>query len=67
MKTYEISFARVEHNVYRFDIEAEDEEQAEELARDYMASDEFDWDDYETVHADEFINGIDEQGDDYER
>lgn len=60
MKTYEISFARVEHHVYRFEIDAEDEEQAQELAQDYLDSDGFDWEDYDTVHAEEFFNGIDE-------
>lgn len=59
-KIYEITFARVEHQVWRFEVDATDEDQARELAEAYMDSPEFDWDDYEVVHADEFINGIDE-------
>ena len=61
MKTYEISYARIEHNVYRFEIDAENEDEAQELAQAHIDSDSFDWNDYETVHADEFFNGIDEQ------
>lgn len=54
MKTYEITFARVEHQVWRFEIDATDEDQARELAEAHMNSPEFDWDDYEVNHAEEF-------------
>jgi hypothetical protein len=61
MKTYDIAFARIEHNVYRFLIDAKDEDHARELAEARMESPDFDWDDCETVHAEEFFSGIDEQ------
>lgn len=65
-RTFEISFVRIEHHVYNFEVEVEqdDEDEAYELAREkaekYIDSDEFEWDAFDTVHAEEFINDIDE-------
>lgn len=51
MKTYQVQYVRIEHQVYFMEIEAETEEQAEEIAED-----EFDGSgDYKVVHAEEFI------------
>ena len=56
MKTYRVQYVRIEHQVYFLEVCAENEEQAEEIA-----SDQFDGDgDYEIVHAEEFINQVDE-------
>jgi len=56
MKKYEVQLARIEHQVYFLEIEAEDEEQARELAHEQFTGDE----EYRVVHAEEFINQIDE-------
>lgn len=51
MKTYQVQYVRIEHQVYFMEIEAETEEEAEEIAED-----EFDGSgDYKVVHAEEFI------------
>lgn len=51
MKTYQVQYVRIEHQVYFLEIQAETEEEAEEIAED-----EFDGSgDYKVVHAEEFI------------
>lgn len=49
-KTYYIEFVRIEHNVYRGVVVANTEEEAQEIFMDTL-----NWDDYETVHADEYF------------
>ena len=49
-KTYYIEFVRIEHNVYRGAVVANTEEEAQEIFMDTL-----NWDDYETVHADEYF------------
>lgn len=49
-KTYYIEFVRIEHNVYRGAVVAETEQEAQEIFMDTL-----NWDDYETVHADEYF------------
>ena len=59
MKKFIVSMVRVEHTVYQINVEAEDQEEAEELARKK-------WDDGdfkskgEVVYGEEFINQVDE-------
>ena len=60
MAKFQVQFVRIEHNLHTFIIEADSEEDVRDLADEYISSDEFDWDDYETVHADEYINDIEE-------
>ena len=56
MKKFKVPYVRIEHQVTFFEVEAEDEESAEEIAR---AS--FDGNDpYTVVHAEEFIQDIEE-------
>lgn len=62
MAKFQVQFVRIEHNVHTFYIEADSEDDVRDLADEYVNSDEFDWDDYETVHADEYINDIQEMG-----
>jgi hypothetical protein len=59
MKKFKVPYVRIEHQVTFFEIEAEDEESAEEKARElYSGSDQsFN---YEVVHAEEFIQDIEE-------
>ena len=56
MKKFDVQYARIEHQVYFLEVEAETEEQARELARQQFTGDE----DYKVVHAEEFINQINE-------
>jgi hypothetical protein len=56
MKKFDVQYARIEHQVYFLEVEAEDEEEARELARQQFTGDE----NYRVVHAEEFINQIDE-------
>jgi hypothetical protein len=56
MKTYDIQYARIEHHVYFLEVKAENEELAREAARNQFTGDE----DYKVVHAEEFINQVDE-------
>ncbi len=56
MKKFKVPLVRIEHQVYFLEIEAEDEEQAEELAWETFDGSEH----YEVVHAEEFIQDIEE-------
>jgi hypothetical protein len=56
MKKFDVQYARIEHFVYLLEVEAEDEEQARKLAREQFTGDE----DYKVVHAEEFINQVNE-------
>jgi len=58
MKTYKITYCRVEHQVFEFEVEAEDAKDAANIASDTF--DEYDYQDYKVVHAEEFINDIQE-------
>ena len=59
MKKFIVTLVRVEHTIYPINVEAEDQEEAEELARKK-------WDDGdfnskgEVVYGEEFINLVDE-------
>jgi hypothetical protein len=56
MKKFKVPYVRIEHQVTFFEIEAEDEIQAEEIAREIHTGLE----NYEVVHAEEFIQDIEE-------
>jgi hypothetical protein len=56
MKKFDVQYARIEHQVYLLEVEAENEEQARELARKQFTGDE----EYKVVHAEEFINQVNE-------
>jgi hypothetical protein len=56
MKKFLVQYVRVEHQVYFLEVEAEDEEHAESVAAIEFTGSE----DYEVVHAEEFINQVDE-------
>ena len=56
MKKFKDPNVRIEHQVTFFEIEAEDEIQAEEIAREIHTGLE----NYEVVHAEEFIQDIEE-------
>jgi hypothetical protein len=56
MKKFIVPYVRIEHQVYFLEIEAEDEDSAEDVARE-----QFDGSgEYKVVHAEEFIQDIKE-------
>jgi hypothetical protein len=60
MKTYKVSLARVEHVVYQIEVEANDKEEAEEVAWEMWEEDDSKFRSLGCVHADEFIDDIEE-------
>lgn len=56
MKKYTVQYVRIEHQVYFLEVEAEDKEHAESVAANEFTGSE----DYKVVHAEEFINQVDE-------
>jgi hypothetical protein len=56
MKKFKVPYVRIEHQVYFLEVEAEDEESAEEIAREAFDGSE----PYTVVHAEEFIQDIEE-------
>lgn len=56
MKTFNLKFVRIEHQVYSFTIESDNEDSAIAEAELMMERPDFDWDNYEVVHAEEFWN-----------
>lgn len=57
MKKYEVQYVRIEHQVYFLEVEAEDEEQAEEIAEETFDGSEH----YKVVHSEEFIQEVKEK------
>ena len=56
MKKFKVPYVRIEHQVYMLEVEAEDEESAEEKARESFDG----GDNYTVVHSEEFIQDIEE-------
>lgn len=56
MKKYQVQYVRIEHQVYFLEVEAEDEEHAENVAAIEFTGSE----DYKVVHAEEFIQEVKE-------
>ena len=59
MKKFIVTLVRVEHTIYPINVEAEDQEEAEELARKKWDEGNFD-SKGEVVYGEEFINLVDE-------
>ena len=56
MKKFQVQYVRIEHQVYFLEVEAEDEDDAEDVAHDEFTGSE----DYKVVHAEEFIQDVKE-------
>ena len=56
MKTYSIKYCRVEHQVFEFEVEAENEKDAANITSNHLD----DYQNYKVVHAEEFIHDIQE-------
>lgn len=61
MPKFNVAYARIEHQIYRFEVTAESEADAQMQAGTVMEADDFDWDNYEVVHADEFVVNVEQQ------
>ena len=53
---YLVHYVRIEHQVYRLEVEANSPEEAEDIAEEEFSGSE----NYEVVHAEEFINQVDQ-------
>jgi len=62
MRNYTVTLVRVENTVYHIDVEAENEEHAEELAQEKWDEGDIDLDSGEVVHGEEFINQVSLRG-----
>ena len=60
MKTYEVQWVRVEHQVTLIEVQAKDEEDAAEKAQEVARSSGFEDYEYDVVYADEFVNDVEE-------
>lgn len=60
MKTYEVQWVRVEHQVTLIEVQAKDEEEAATIAREIAGSHGFEDYEYDVVYADEFVNDVEE-------
>lgn len=60
MKTYRVCLTRVEHLTQWVEIDAKSEDEANDQAWQMLQDGEIDFDDGEIVHADEFVNDIEE-------
>ena len=58
MKKFEVTMARAETRVWVYEIEAEDEDEAKEMAEELFEDAE--WSEGKAVYAEEFENGITE-------
>jgi hypothetical protein len=56
MNKYQVHYVRIEHQVYLLEVEANSKEEAEEIAIEEFSGSE----NYNVVHAEEFINQVDE-------
>jgi hypothetical protein len=53
---YLVHYVRIEHQVYRLEVEANSKAEAEDIAEEQFTGSE----NYDVVHAEEFINQVDE-------
>ena len=53
---YCVHYVRIEHQVYLLEVEANSPEEAEDIAEEEFSGSEK----YEVVHAEEFINQVDQ-------
>jgi len=59
MAKFRIHYVRIEHHVYLLEVDAKNQQEAEEKADVMFAEGDYDPDSYNIVHAEEFINQVD--------
>ena len=58
---YLVHYVRIEHQLYLIELEADSKDEAEVKAEEMYCNDELpDYDNYKVVHAEEFVNQVDE-------
>jgi hypothetical protein len=58
---YQVHYVRIEHQLYLIEVEADSADEAEEKAEEVFCNDGLsDYDNYEVVHAEEFVNQVEE-------
>jgi len=61
MERYTVSLARIEHRIYQIEVEANNKDEAEELALETWDEDDEAFMNCGCVHAEEFIESIEEK------
>lgn len=61
MPKFNVDYARIEHQIFRFEVTADSEADARMQIGTVMEANDFDWLDYEVVHADEFVVNVEKQ------
>ena len=61
MKKFLVSLARIEHRVYQIEVEANDRDEASDMAQKLWEEDDEAFTDFGCVHAEEFINDVEEK------
>lgn len=61
MPKFNIAYARIEHQIFSFEVTANSEEDARMQVETVMEAADFDWLNYEIVHADEFVVNVEQQ------
>ncbi len=61
MPKFNIAYARIEHQLFRFEVTANSEADARKQIKTVMEAFDFDWLNYEIVHADEFVVNVEQQ------
>jgi hypothetical protein len=51
---YQVQYVRIEHQIYTLEVEAENEEHAEDVAEEEFSGNE----NYNVVHAEEYIQQV---------
>jgi hypothetical protein len=64
MKKFVVSLARIEHRVYQIEVEANDSDEASDMAQELWEEDDEAFTDFGCVHAEEFINDVEEKQED---
>jgi hypothetical protein len=57
---YRVHCVRIEHQVFLLEVEAASKDEAEEKAEEIFEEGDYDSENYKVVHAEEFINQVDE-------
>ena len=57
---YQVQYVRIEHQIYTLEVEADSKDQAEDKADEMFCDGDYDADSYNVVHAEEYIQQVDE-------
>ena len=60
MRRFKVTLARIEHNVYQIEVDAETPDEAEDFALELWTDDDEAFTDLGCVHAEEYIQELEE-------